>query len=316
MSTIEAPKMLGPFQVLRQISTGRLGETYLCKRISGTARDHVPFVAKTYRPDLVEMRKDVDALERPLHRNLIQYRQVGFDAEAERYYVIMDRLQVEPHSVDLMQNRRPKFNFKQKVKRFVEVGEALATLHEQVGNDGSPLYHGNLRPRSVLVRRPQADYHMVISDYGFDYKSDEQLYREDDKYFQLWLFMAPEMILRSVPEHWTKNGPPPAPCPASDVYSWTLAMVYSLNGGRDGFHYMTGKTQGDDRYDERVREDIAILYQKKLDVRDRWTLVVGGKAELERERFIEFLFRSLEPDPRDRFGTMHEALQAFRKCLL
>ncbi len=314
MSKTGTPKMIGPYQVIRPLDPGTLGEIYLCRRVSGTAKDAVPYVVKTYRPDLVEMRKEIELLEKPVHRSMIQYRQVGYDAEAERYYVVMDRLQVEPHGAELM--RKSKLTFKQKIKRFLDVGEALATLHELKDYEQRPLYHGALKPSNILVRRPQDEYHMVLTDFGFLYKYDPEEYAKSEGYFHSWLFMAPEVILWAHPELWPKHGRPPTPCPASDVYSWALVMVHSLNGGRDGFYYVTGKTQGDDKLDERVRQDLPILYQKKLDVADRWTLVVGGKAELESDRFIEFVFRCLAPDPRDRYENLTAGLEAFRECLL
>lgn len=322
----ETPKKFGPFEVLRHVSSGTLGDVYLCRRTAGQAKDAVPFIVKTFRPEFVEMRKEISILERPVHKCLIQYRQVGYDAEAERYFTVMDRLQVEPHSAQLM--RRTKLNFKQKIKRFIEVGEALAALHEIKIPNQSPdaddrkrrpsiaAYHGALKPSNILVRYPDTEYHMLVSDFGFLYRYVPELYTESHSYFESWLFLPPEVILHAVPDYWPKQGLPPSPCPASDVYSWALILVYSLNGGRDGFYYVTGKTQQEDKFDERVREDLQILYQKKLDIQDRWTLVVGGKAELERDKFIEFIFKALSPDPRDRHENMREALQAFQKCLL
>jgi len=317
MNTAESPKMIGPFQVLRLIpNAGTIGEVFLCRRSTGQAKDKVPFIVKTFRPDLVEMRKEIEILEQPLHRNLIQYRQVGYDAEMERYYTVMDRLQVEPHSAQLM--REAKLPFKTKVERFQALGDALRVLHEQYDEQGKPLYHGAIKPSNILVRKPKDEYHMVISDFGFLYRYVPEVYAADEKYAMSFVFMAPEMILHAKPDLWLKSGKPPRPCPASDVYSWALTMVYSLNGGRDGFYYVTSNTDHDDKHDVRVLNDVNVLYQKKLDVADRWTLKVGAKsgAEIHIERFTDFIFKCLAPDPRDRYDTMAEALDGFKSCIL
>ncbi|MGE0435263.1 MAG: protein kinase, partial [Planctomycetota bacterium] len=207
-------KNFGPFEVLREVSAGTLGEVYLCRRTGGTARDAVPFIVKTFKPDLVERRQEIDVLERPLHRCLIQYRQVGYDAEAERYFTVMDRLEVKPHSHALL--RTTRLNFKQKIKRFMDLGEALSKLHElpDRNNPPRPLFHGALKPSNILVRKPETDYHMLITDFGFLYRYSAEVWAESHSYFETWLFMPPEVILHAVPEFWPKHGPPPRPCPA------------------------------------------------------------------------------------------------------
>lgn len=304
---LPATRAFGNYEIIRDIAKGTVGEVYLAKRVGTAASEQVPYVLKTFNPKLVMAQSDLDLFEEPLHRCLIQYRQVGFNAEADRYFTVMDRLNVEPHSNPLF--RQTKLNFKQKLKRFVQLAEGIAIVHDH------GRFHGALKPSNILVRKPETEYHMIATDFGFWYRHDPTYYKASEQYFEGWLFTPPETILEAVPSFWPKHGRPPKPCPASDVYAWAVIMIYSLNGGRDGFYHIADKNTGESRFDERVRNDLAVLYQKKLDVSERWTLVVGKKEEIDRDKFIEFTFKCLEPDPRDRYATMGEALEAFRGCL-
>jgi serine/threonine protein kinase len=310
----DTPRAIGPFEVLRKLSEGPVGEVFVCRRTGGTARDAVPVVLKTFNPALVEKRAEIEKLERAIHRCIIQYKHIGYDSERARYYTVMDRLQVQPHTPQL--TREAKLGFREKVRRFQEIGDGLAALHAMKGLDGKPLWHGALKPSNLIVRRALQEYHIIVTDFGFSYKWDAAAYREHDAFFNAWVYMAPEVILAAKPDLWPKHGPPPPPCAASDVYSWTLLLVSTLNDGRDGFYRQLGKPSEGDRVDDRVRGDIAVLYEKKIAVHDQWSLVVGDESDVDKEKFKDFVLHCLAPDPRDRPETMEAAVAGFKECML
>ena len=297
------PRFFGSYEILREFAPATVGEVYLCRKRGGAARDEIPGVLKTFNPKLVEAQEDRDLLEEALHPNLIRYRQVGFDAEADRYFAVMDRLNVEPHSATLFKASRLELD--SRLRRLLDVGKALAKLHTR------ETFHGAVWPHNVLVRQPERLYHMVLTDFGFWHRFDAEHYVNNERFFESWLFQAPEQILHAAPDLWGKPGRPPAPCPASDVYGWACLLLYSLNGGRDSFYRTTNKATGEEHLDEAVRGDLTALLKKKLDVQDRVTLVVNKKLQLDPARLTDFIFKCLSPDPRDRYDTMAEALEAF-----
>lgn len=308
----------GPYEVFNKIADGTLGEVFKARFISHIETEQRPVIIKTYNPDYVSKREDADIGMAHIHKSFLRYHQIGQDKHTEFYFTITDPLNVEPHSADLITKRKKRLSFKDKMIRFLDIGEALAALHNRNS------YHGALKPSNLLVRYPETEYHMVVADFGFKYKFDEAYYQDNDKYYEAFLYMAPELMGEIMPEVWrgyitqTKIVIPEEKetggRPASDVYSWAMLLIYSLNGGFDGF-YHTREADGSPYQDHRARQNMEYLFTKKIEVRDRLTLSVNKNAPIDADGFTEFIYTCLAPHPAKRFKNMTEALKLFREIM-
>ncbi len=306
----------GPYQVLKKIADGTLGEVFKARQLSQKETEQRPVIIKTFNPRFVSKRDDADLGMNFIHRSFLKYHQIGQDKNTDYYYTITDPLNVEPHNADLMTKRKKKLNFKEKMLRFIDLGEAIAALHSR----GS--YHGALKPSNILVRFPDTEYHMVVTDFGFQYKLDEEYLEDNEKYYNSFLYMAPEMLGELIPDVWrgyinqaeitNPQDKETGGRPTSDVYSWAMLIIYSLNGGFDGF-YLTREADGTPYEDHRARENLEYLFTKKIEVRDRLTLSINKKAPIDSEGFTEFIYTCLAPHPTHRYTDMNEALKVFKE---
>ncbi len=220
-SSARAGERLGPYELLRPLGAGGMGEVWLARRDHGGYTREVAL--KLLRPDLASssvrarFTREGRLLAQMSHPNIAQLLDAGSD-ELGRLYLVLEY--VDGVRIDAWCDRRA-FGVSERLRLLLDVCRAVAHAH------GRLIVHRDLKPENVLVTR---DGTVKLLDFGIA-KLLEDEHRTDDALTALTRldgrvmtpqYAAPEQVLS-------------APITtATDVHALG-ALLYLLLSGRPPF---------------------------------------------------------------------------------
>jgi serine/threonine-protein kinase len=158
--SIPLPRVFGRLLLLKLLARGGMGDVYLAATtgIEGAER---PIVVKTVRRDhihdgsfLARFLDEARVQSQLNHPGVAQILEASTDENGEPYTVVE---YVEGRSLADVRHRAVqigvKIGWSEAVSIAIEMGQALAHVHERAGTDGSPLgiVHRDLSPQNVMI---------------------------------------------------------------------------------------------------------------------------------------------------------------------
>lgn len=282
---LEVPERFGDYRRLYSLGQGLMGETFLAERADGANDERV--AVKVCFPDLSKKLKGASKMMSKVpDRRLIRYLEIepGVDYEC---YLITHYFNIEP-------SHRENFKdcgLEEIVEYYIEACEALEALHK-IG-----VFHGNLKPENVQVRKREKKLEPLILDVGLRYLYNE-VFHDFDALKSILPYMAPEVMEPFLAAESKKTLPATA---ASDVYSLACCLCHSLTG-------LTPFTDCDEETVDEIRESKQHREYQVVIKNDPTTV-------LDVEALNSTLQRCMHAKQEERIPGMASLRGALEKCL-
>jgi serine/threonine protein kinase len=155
----QAPARLGPYEIVRRIAFGGMGEVFLAKR-SGADGFSKEVVVKRLldqhveNEEFVAMFRDEARLTAQLHHgNIVQL--IEFGESDGHYYLVLEYVNGPSLRTVLkeLNKRGDRLSIPEAALIAIEVARALDYAHAKVGDDGRPLMivHRDVTPSNILI---------------------------------------------------------------------------------------------------------------------------------------------------------------------
>jgi serine/threonine protein kinase len=207
--TQDVPSNIGEYNVLRILSSGVMGRTYL----GNVGNAHIAI--KIYFPDYAQKLDYAPKFKQEIvHPNIMQYKDIQYDNTWQHFFV-MDYLEVRPISYKRLYGQGQRVV----IGLFGQIADAIHFAHQQ------GIVHANLKPTNVLIRREGAGFMPIVSDFGIGYIYNEGYFTSRHNFKRVFPYMAPETI-----ETFTSGGDVHSLPPTADIYSLTMVLCEVLSG--------------------------------------------------------------------------------------
>ncbi len=277
------PSRIAGYTVLRSLGAGVTGEVFL-----GHDAKEVRVAIKTCKPKIAKKLEWAERCNDEVdHKNLIKYREIKFDSRY-KYLFISDYLEVHAISWDLLK----PVPYGDMVECILKVARAIEAMHKK------KMFHGNIKPSNVLLRRRKGVFLPLLSDVGIAYVYDEKRFADEMMVRGIYPYMAPELL----EQFHGKGEPEPVPGTArGDIYSFA-AMIVETFCRRPPFL-------------PRDSVDYDSIMQLKKNQKYRIIIKNDPTTVLDIRRLNDLVRKSLEPDPSRRPSSMTSVVQELEACL-
>lgn len=207
------PKQLGEYRIERSLGRGPMGHV-----LYGTTGEKTYYALKVLDPERARKLDWANRCGADInHDNLVRYVAVRTDPQG-RTVMVTDYIEGRPATYQHLQG----YGHVNTIKLFLEVAEALATVH------GFGFVHNNVKPTNILVRNAGGGKKQaILCDAGIDYVWADGRYDAADQR-RILTHLAPERLAQLVPG--TPGAPAGKPGPAADVYSLAATLAEALTG--------------------------------------------------------------------------------------
>lgn len=287
--SIPLPRIFGRLLLLKLVARGGMGDVYLAATtgIEGAER---PIVVKTVRRDhihdgsfLARFLDEARVQSQLNHPGVVQILEASTDENGEPYTVVEH---VEGRSLADVRHRAvqvgARIGWAEAAAITIEMGQALAHVHERAGADGTPLgiVHRDLSPQNVMVGYAGE---VKLIDFGTARGHNRRCHTVAGVVFAKPGYVAPEVARQQVGDG------------RIDVYAMGV-MLWELCAGK---RLLTGEAQKHLEDVAAARFDIPLLAQTR-----------GIPKELD-----EIIQKLCANDPDDRYSSAGHAATDLARVL-
>lgn len=160
--TTHSKLITGKYELLRKLGSGGQGEVFEARDIEAAKSVAIKMLPSILTQDsnaLAQLREEyhrvVDCL---VHPNIVQYRSMAQDAEAGRWFLVMDYIPGSNLRKWMLEHRGQSFTLRQTADFLCPIAQALDFAHQ------NKIVHCDLKPENILIRGN--DGKLFLSDFG------------------------------------------------------------------------------------------------------------------------------------------------------